>query len=250
MSRWTRLAELTGRAGVCALCLAPAACSLGDFDSLGAGLDENVGGAGAGGSAGSSGGTAGAGGSGGNAGSGNAGGGDAGSGGAGGSAGAPDGNLIPDGDFDSGSSSWTCFGMCTTLLSEDDPRSGTRCLLTSNRTQVWEGPSLNLIGKVTAGETYRLSVWVRAELDDDPDASLPDTFSIGITQKRSCISSDPPDGTFTQLSSGTASRAWSEQTAVFLAPDCADLQESAVYLERAPAGASFCIDDTSLVLVP
>ena len=137
-----------------------------------------------------------------------------------------------------------------TELSETDPRSGTRCLLASNRTQLWEGPSLNLMGKVSPGVTYRISLWVRSEPSAEPDAGSADSFSIGLTQKRVCASTDPADGAFTQLSSGTASPDWTEQTGVFVAPDCVDLQESSVYLERAPAGASYCIDDTSLVAVP
>jgi hypothetical protein len=243
MPEWKRFSSSAGRFGVAALVLAPVACSLGDFDSLGAGVDQNIGdGAGSGGSAGSAG--SGAGGT-----SGSGGTSDGGSAGAGGSSGST-GNLIPNGDFDRGATSWACVGNCATALSEGNPRSGTHCLLTTNRTQVWEGPSLSLIGKVTPGETYRISLWVRSEPSGEPDGGLPDSFSIGLTQKRVCASTDPPDGTFSQLSAGTATSEWTEQTAVFVAPDCVDLQDSSVYLERAPVGASYCIDDTSLVLVP
>jgi hypothetical protein len=243
MPQRKRFCSIAGWASLSALVLAPVACSLGDFDSLGAGsVDQNVGG-----SANDSGGRAGSSGTGGT--------GDAGSGGSasssGGSAGVPPGtgNLIPNGNFDDGSSSWTCVGNCSAELSDVDPRSGTHCLLTTRRTQVWEGPSLNLIDKLTPGETYRISLWVRAEPSDDPDAGVPDSFSIGLTQKRVCASTDPSTGTYTQLNSGTASSEWALQTSVFVAPNCVDLQESTVYLERAPVGASYCIDDTSLDLV-
>ncbi|HTV19698.1 MAG TPA: carbohydrate binding domain-containing protein [Polyangiaceae bacterium] len=234
-------------AGACALVTGVIACSLGDFDSLGAGPDQNVGGSGGRGGSGGDGGTAGDGGTGGS--------GDAGTGGTGGSSGAPQtGNLITNGDFDTGTSTtWACVGNCLTSLSEEDPHSGTRCLLTTNRDQVWNGPSYNLMGKVTPGQTYRVSIWVRSEpgeplADGGVDPSIPDSFTIGITQKRLCASTDPSVGTFIQLSNGTATPEWTEQTAVFVAPDCEDLQESSVYLERAPVGASYCIDDTSVEL--
>jgi hypothetical protein len=245
MPQWKRFSSSSSCICKAALVLAPVACSLGDFDSLGAGPDQNVGGGGAAGNAGN----AGSAGSGGTSGGGSAG--DAGAAGVGGSAGTDaTGNLVPNGNFDEGIPSWSCVGNCATALSDSNPRSGTYCLLTTNRTQVWEGPSLSLIGKVTPGETYRVSLWVRSEPNDDPDAGGADSYSIGITQKRICASTDPPEGTYTQLSSGTATGEWSEQTAVFVAPDCVDLQDSTVYLERAPVGASFCIDDTSLLLLP
>ena len=247
MRQWKRFSSSLRLSCAAALVLAPVACSLGDFDSLGAGVDQNIGGsAGTGGSAGAAGS---GGGSAGTAGSGGTG--DAGSAGSGGSAGGQNtSDIITNGDFDGGSSSWSCVGNCVTELSESNPRSGTRCLLTTNRTQVWEGPSFNLVGRVTPGATYHLSLWVRSEPGDDPDAGISDSYSIGITQKRVCASTDPPEGTYTQLSSGTATGEWSEQTALFIAPDCVDLQESLVYLERAPVGASYCIDDTSIVLLP
>jgi hypothetical protein len=223
------------------LALASAACSLGDFDSLGAGPDQNVGGrAGAAGS----GGSAGDGGSGGSAGSA----GDAGSAGVGGSSGEPT-NLIPNPGFE-GASSWSCIGNCSAAPVADNPRSGTRCLLTTNRTMSWEGPSLNLMGKVSPAESYLISVWVRSQPSDDPDAGTPESYPVKLTHKRLCASTDPTDGVYTNLVEGQVTGEWGELATTFTTPDCSDLQESVLYIDNAPIGASYCIDDTSLTLAP
>lgn len=229
--------------GVCALALAPVACSLGDFDSLGAGRDENVGGnggragsAGAAGTAGSAG-TAGTGGSAGNAGS----------GGSGGSAGGPSNeNLINNGDFESAVSQWTPIGGCmTTIIEDETPRpTGTRCLLTTNRLESWMGPSLNLLGIVPAGANFRVTLWLRNVLNESSDAGL-DDYPVNITQKIVCAAG----GTiYNPKPAGLASTDWVELSTTFIAPECEDLQESSVYVEAAPPGATFCIDDTSLVV--
>lgn len=236
MPVWKRSSSLKGLVGGFAVVTAAVACSLGDFDSLGAGPDQNVGGsAGAGGSSGGNGGTAGDGGTGGS--------GDAGTAGVGGSGGPSGENLIDNGDFESGASAWTPIGACSSNVVQDDrPRpDSTKCLLTTNRTEVWNGPSLNLLGRTEPGHRYRISVWVRAE--DIPDGG---SMPIGITQKRLCASTDGA-GTFTPLTAATALGDWSELTVTFVAPECDDLQESVVYVEQAPIGDSFCIDDTSLV---
>lgn len=246
MPRWNRFPSVGGWTSLCAIALALVACSLGDFDSLGAGdPDQNVGGSSGSAGRGGSGGTAGTGGS----------GGDAGDGGTGGSGGSEEPvNLIENSNFDSGSSQWTCIGNCITSLVEDNPRSAPRCLFTTNRTQSWEGPSLNLMSRLTAGASYRISLWVRTEpstvaTGDGGVTVVEESYSMGITQKRKCASTDPEDGFFLPLTSATASGEWSTLTATFTAPDCPDLQESSVYVEGAPVGAEFCIDDTSLTLV-
>lgn len=223
------------------LALAPTACSLGDFDSLGAGPDQNIGGrAGSGGSAGS----AGDGGSGGSSGSA----GDAGSAGVGGSSG-EGGNLIPNGGFE-GATSWACIGNCSATLVADNPHSGERCLLATNRTMSWEGPSFNLLGKVNPAEIYLLSVWVRSQPSDDPDAGGADSYPVKLTHKRRCTATDPAEGAYLNLVEGQVTPEWSELTTTFTAPDCPDLSESVVYVDNAPIGAEYCIDDTSLTLAP
>ena len=238
MPVWNRSSSLNAWAGGCALAVVATACSLGDFDSLGAGPDQNIGGSGgSGGSAGSAG-TAGNGGSGGGGS-----GGDSGSAGVGGS-GTPAGvNIIEDPGFEAGTSEWTPLGGCSSVVIEDPtPRpDSTRCLLTTNRTLNWMGPSFNLAGKTDGGRRYRVSVWVR--MDGGGDAG-PGTHPVGITQKRMC-STDAAPGLFSPLITGVSVGAeWKEVTATFTAPDCEVIQESVLYVEGPDPGVEYCIDDT------
>lgn len=261
MAPWIRFSSLIGWTGVCALALLPSACSLGDFDSLGAGgLDQNVGGSGGRAGSGGTAGTAGTAGSGGTSGSG----GDGGSGGSGGSNEPVGVNLIDNPGFETGASQWMPIGPClVTMIDDPTPRpDSTKCLRTTNRTDTWNGPMLNLLGRVTPGNRYSLTVWARTDAGDAegetladggvvPPPPAPASSTIGITMKRLCAATDPATGSFTPLLQGvTSSPEWTELVTSFVAPDCVDLQEFSVYVEGAPPGESYCIDDTSLIYDP
>ncbi len=210
------------------------ACSLGDYDSLGAAYTEDgapdaTANGGSGGGGGSAGGSAGESGS---------------AGGAGGMSGAgvgggETGNLLTNGNFDTGPTLWAPVGNCSTELSTSNARSFDSCLLTSNRTQAWEGPGYPLVGLLTPGSTYRVNVWVRAEAG---------SYSMNLTYKKRC-EEDPAEGIYTQLGTRVVTTDWSELVGIILAPDCSPV-ESVLYVEAAPVGESYCIDDTSIELLP
>jgi hypothetical protein len=150
-------------------------------------------------------------------------------------AGAPT-NLFRNGDFETGPPFWAPVGNCSVALSPVDPRAGAACLLTSNRTMTWEGPGYTLLGVANGGETYRASVWVRA------DAGV---YPLSLTMKHRCPD-DITDGVFTPLTSTTATTTWAELSGVFVAPTCNAL-EFILYVEGAPPGETYCIDDTTLL---
>lgn len=204
---------------------AASACSLQDYDSLksGVGGGDGLGGAsGTGGASGqSSGGTAGT-----------------------GVIGQPDAgpvNLFANGSFDDGPSLWAPVGNCVTQLVTDSPRSDGNCLLTNNRTMDWEGPGYTLLGVVDAGITYEVKVWARAEAADAQ-------YTLKLTYKKRCTE-DPAEGVYSTLGSRVVTDEWTELTGLLVAPDCT-LLESVLYVEGAPVGESYCIDDTSLMLLP
>jgi hypothetical protein len=226
-------------------------CSLSDFDSLSADLDADQlhnGDFPAGAAGGSSGGDAGTGP---NVGGGGAGG-DGGSSGEGngGSAGddTPDGgsadepeagapqNLFLDPTFEEGSPRWTPVGACNLALSTDNPRSGSHCLLTTNRlAATWEGPGYDLLGLLEQSTTYTATAWVRA-----PEGS----FVVNWTFKNRCVDVEG-EALYTPLLSARATTTWTELTASFTTPPC-PLIDSLLYVEGPAIGVEFYIDDVSL----
>lgn len=212
-----------------------AAACLPDFGELssggvgGSGGDGGSGPGGDGGTAGSlTGGTAGVGGT---------------SGGVGGDGGTTSSNLFVNGDFENGASFWTPIGGCTTELTTVNPHSPTRCLRTSNRTEDWEGPSHLVTGRVEPGRSYQVRVWARLEAGAEAGAR-----SLTVTFKNRCSEAGAAD-VYTQLGTTPVTTDWTELGAAFTTPDCV-LAEGLIYVEGAPAGESFCIDDASLELLP
>jgi hypothetical protein len=205
-------------------------CSLQDYDPLLSGVGGGAGGlGGASGSAGTSGGTAGGG------------------SGSGGTASEPEvdagppPNVIANGSFDDGPSLWAPVGNCVTQIVTDNPRSGENCLLTNNRTMDWEGPGYTLIARVEAGLSYQARVWVRTAPDATP-------YTLKLTYKKRCTE-DSADGVYLTLGSGVVTAEWTELTGILIPQDCT-LLESVLYLDGAPVGQGFYIDDTSLTLIP
>jgi hypothetical protein len=219
---------LRGRVVVVLSTTASWACSLTDFDPLTAGVSagtEGVAGAG-----GSSSGGAGEGGEGGSS-----------IGGGGAEPAEPDAgttNLFFNGGFEEDPSIWVPMGSCVTRRVTDNPRSGTYCLSTTDRTATWEGPGYLLTGILEPGQPYQVAVWARSEVGSYP---------LTLTYKRRCTD-DPADGIYTQLGTRAVTTAWTELTGVLVVPEC-PLLESMIYVEGAPVGESFSIDDTSLHLL-
>jgi hypothetical protein len=256
MPRWNRFSSTLGYAYISVLGLASAACSLGDFDSLGDGPDLNVGGGGSGSTAGDggTGGRAGNGGSGGSSGVGGTGGtsGDGGTGSTGGSAGVGGSsgevvNLITNPGFEEGSVSWSALGSCINDIVEDDPYEGDHCLKTRNRLADWNGPAYTLTRKATPNATYLFSVWVRADASDIPDGGA---VPLRLTYKRKCPSlGDMGDGYFQPFASSQLTAEWAPVQGEFSFPDCPDLAEYSVYVEGPPVGVDIYLDETSITLI-
>lgn len=230
-------------------------CSLQDFDALAEGLTspggaagqaESGGSGGVGGASESDGGESGQAGEsfdGGLAGSNDPAGGAAGvggvsgAGGGGGSEVGEPGNLFINPGFEDGPPAWVRLGNCTVSLSTTEPHSGAHCLVTSNRTQAWEGPSYDLTGRVTPGASYGVSVWVRAAVGSYP---------LSLTYSHRC----PGDAeqTYTPLAGIAATTVWTELTGTLVVPECSNPSPSVLYVDGGPIGDDYCIDDTSLLL--
>lgn len=119
----------------------------------------------------------------------------------------PSGTPIATYTFADGVDGWTPFGsptLASTVSPLPDPLGNTHSLLTSGRTQTFEGPSLNLLGVsgIVAGATYHISAYVMLA---NADSSNP---TVTVTTKRTDCSTS--DGVFSNLvtSSALSNSAW------------------------------------------
>lgn len=250
------------RLGACALGIA---CSLQDFSHLSGGEPDaaafgsaGVGGtAGAGGNPASAGGDGGVGGAGASPGaSGAAGavgstgsGGDSGTGGVGGAGGTggvggsgsvsapsddagPDGNLVIDPGFETGVSNWSSFGSLQLSRQSQGPYAGSYCLRASSRSDSWAGPLYSLKDVVSAGESYRVTAWLRTAHVDQ---------SVKITAKTLC--SGETSSSFAEVFSlSPAQNYWQSYSGTFVAPSCT-LEDFGLYIEGPPTGEDIYVDE-------
>lgn len=161
--------------------------------------------------------------------------------GAGGAAGSDVGvpvNVFINGGFESGSSSWERLGNCTVALSTTGPRSGANCLFVSSRTQSWEGASYNLLGRLTPGERYDASVWVRTAAG---------SYELTLTYAHRCP--ENVENVYTPFGANLVTTDWTELAGTLLEPGCGSSTPafSVLYIEGAPVGEDYYIDDTSLM---
>ena len=64
------------------------------------------------------------------------------------------------------------FGNPTVAVSNAQANTGSFSLLTTNRTQTFEGPGVNLLGTLTPGQPYLIKVAARLDQSQNPSASL------------------------------------------------------------------------------
>ena len=145
-------------------------------------------------------------------------------------------NLILNPGFEDTPSRWAAVGACSLGLSSESPRTGSSCLLISNRAETWQGPGYDLTSALTRNASYRATVWARV-----PEGSQ----TMQLTYKHRC--EDQTDDTYTPFGASRISTEWTELSASFVAADCKALQ-SLIYVEGPAANADFYIDDTSVVL--
>lgn len=156
-----------------------------------------------------------------------------------------EGNLIPNSSFENPNSVWYGFGASYAINTSDRAHTGTKSLVSGNRKQgVWEGPALNLMPIVSAGESYTFQAWVQAESD---------TAQIGPVVKSNCRVTDdagvvtPVEDLYTKLASTFATATqWHLIDVDIIVPDC-ELTIFDVYLEGPPVDALLYVDDVSLV---
>ena len=62
--------------------------------------------------------------------------------------------IVHEDDFESGATAWTPRGSAKTAISADTAQSGKQSLSVTGRTSTWNGPLLDMTGKLKSGSTY------------------------------------------------------------------------------------------------
>lgn len=215
-------------------------------DGVTGGAAGNGGTSGAGGAAGS-GGLGGVGGGTGGAGGKAGAGGAAGTGGAAGAGGGGAGsvNLIDNAGFETNTSGWSVFGGGATISTATaQSHSGTRSLMITGRTQAYQGPQYSVLGVVTPGTSYTLSVWGRL-------SGTTPTGSLTVTVYYACSGgTSDADNYFRWVETTEASASsWTHLMAARVFPTCAGagtMTAASFYVESPSATLAYYIDDVVL----
>ncbi len=86
--------------------------------------------------------------------------------------------LLQNGDFESGIAGWTSNGGGSVVAETNVVRSGTGAIR-GNRTQTFQGPAQDLIGRLIPGQTYLLTAWVRTDSAANIKATINYTGTSG-----------------------------------------------------------------------
>lgn len=148
--------------------------------------------------------------------------------------------LLANGDAEGGSASgWISNGGGSVSLDTTVFRSGSASIR-GNRSQTYQGPAQNVLGRLQAGQNYRLIAWVRvASGTPSVKATLAYTGATG-------------SAVFNGLQTVTAnSTGWTpiDVTFRYTEPN-GPATALTLYFEGPPAGVALYVDDASLVLVP
>ncbi len=147
-------------------------------------------------------------------------------------------NLLINPDFESGNTTgWTDWG-CDLTAVQDQVKTGSYSLLTSNRNQTWQGPVQSLLGVVEDGKEYRISGWLRLQnaSSDSIGLTIKQTGSNG-TQYHSIIWSTGYNDQWIQLSGD------------FTLNTTGNLSALDIYFEGPAAGVNFYLDDAEVLLI-
>lgn len=129
------------------------------------------------------------------------------------------------------------FGNPTVAVSNAQANTGSFSLLTTNRTQNFEGPGVNLLGTLTPGQPYLIKVAARLDQSQNPSASLQLTVMSVANGTQA----------FTAVGTGTVTTSgWTTIQGVYT-PPASGLTTLIAYVE-APndATASYYIDTFSV----
>lgn len=150
-------------------------------------------------------------------------------------------DLVTNGTFEGSSTAgWSdMWGNCTLKATTDQAHGGSCSMLVSGRSGNWAGPQLDVLGKMEAGHTYDVSVWLRAK-------SGSDTASLTVKRKDSGASATENYDSITYQQPISDSK-WTNLTGTYKLSDTNTLQELQFYIEATKQTTDFYVDDVSIV---
>ena len=145
-------------------------------------------------------------------------------------------SRIDNGGFEDGVEGWDAMG--STLTEVDEPTvSGARAVLSSDRTEAWQGPRQSVLDKIATGLQYEARAWAR----------LPEGGAADV--KLTLHWADDSGDHWTQFATVEATSSEWVELAGIIDFDAwsvdGTLTEAHVYVEGPPAGQGLYVDDVS-----
>ena len=142
-------------------------------------------------------------------------------------------NVLTNPGFENGTAGWAARN-CTISTVTSPVRSGTYSARASNRTAAWQGIQQSILEKVTIGQTYQVSGYVRVS-----------TASAQV--KVSIQKTDAGDTSYVNVAVGTANNTgWLYLSGTYTVQANGTLTELWVYFEGPNAGVDLYVDDASV----
>jgi hypothetical protein len=140
-------------------------------------------------------------------------------------------NLLKNPGFENGTDGWSDRG-CQIEAVTTPVHSGAKSVKVSGRTEQWQGIKQSLLGKVTNGQTYKVSAWVRL------DNSEADTVTLSIEQ-----ADDNGTKYKNVVKESLGNAEWVQLSGEFKLDATGTLKTFDIYFEGPQAGVNFFVDD-------
>jgi hypothetical protein len=148
----------------------------------------------------------------------------------------PGGELLTNGDVESGTTGWSVFGSGTLSANTAVVQSGARSLLLTGRTAAWNGPRQALTSsQLTNGRSYTTNVWVRMQ---SGTATAKVTLQLTANGTTSYVTLAQP--------ANIGSSSWTLLSGVSTVSWSGTLSSASFYVETTSGTSSFYVDGASL----
>ncbi|MEZ9370996.1 endo-1,4-beta-xylanase [Shewanella sp. 10N.286.51.B2] len=146
-------------------------------------------------------------------------------------------NLLTNSTFESGINGWATWGA-NIEESTDFAHTGEKSALVNSRTNDWQGPVYDFLGRGVANTAYDISGWIRVAGSDSENVS--------INIKQTCEGSE---AVYTEAGPAVtvSDSEWTLVSGTFTPPDC-ELTELSVYFSNAAVGVDIYLDDAVVKL--